>query len=140
MEPKKYVCNFCGNHYHPKRRHVQRFCCNSCRSKAHIKKHKSETVVKSEITSQDQNPVKIEKISLAGVGNAAIGTLAVNAVSNLFISEGNKPATKNDIKNLTSILKNRYQPILNIPNRNDGAKAFYDTQTQQYVYLKAQKQ
>lgn len=139
MEPKEYICNFCGNYYNPKRRHVQRFCCNSCRSKAHIKKHKLETVVKSEITSQNQNPVKIEKISLAGVGNAAIGTLAVNAVSNLFTSEGNKPATKNGIKNLTSILKNRYLPILNIPNRIDGAKAFYDTQIQQYVFLKTQK-
>ena len=139
MEPKKYTCNFCGNDYNPKRRHVQRFCCNSCRSKAHIKKHKSATLVKSEITSQNQTPVKIEKISLAGVGNAAIGTLAVNAVSNLFTSEGNKPATKNDIKNLTSILKNRYLPILNIPNRIDGAKAFYDTQIQQYVFLKTQK-
>lgn len=135
MEPKKYICNFCGNDYHPKRRHVQRFCCNSCRSKAHIKKHQLETVVKSEITSQNQNPVKIEKISLAGVGNAAIGILAVNAVSNLFTSEGNKPATKNDIKNLASVLKNRYLPILNIPNRQDGAKAFYDYQTQTYVYL-----
>lgn len=139
MEQKKYICNFCGNDYHPKRRQVQRFCCNSCRSKAHIKKHQLETVTKSKSNNQNQNPVKIEKISLAGVGNAAIGTLAVNAVSNLFTSEGNKPATKNDIKNLTSILKNRYLPILNIPNRNDGAKAFYDTQIQQYVYLKAPK-
>jgi hypothetical protein len=139
MEPKKYICNFCGNDYNPKRRHVQRFCCNSCRSKAHIKKHQLKTVTKSESNIQNQNPFKIEKISLAGVGNAAIGTLAVNAVSNLFTSEGNKPATKNDIKNLTSILKNRYLPILNIPNRIDGAKAFYDTQIQQYVFIKTQK-
>lgn len=139
MEPKKYICHYCGTDYDPKRRHVQRFCCDSCRSKAHIKKHKLEAITKIDSNDQNKYPVKIDKVSLAGVTNAAIETLAVKVASNIFTSEGNKPATKNDIKNLTSILKNRYQPILNIPDRNDGAKAFYDTHTQQYVYLKTQQ-
>lgn len=138
MEPKKYICHFCGNDYNPKRRHVQRFCCDSCRSKSHIQKTKLNNVVKTEDNDQKTNSVKIEQISMAGISNAAIGTLAVNVVSNLFTNEGNKPATKNDITNLTKILKKRYHPIKNVPIRNDGASAFYDLQTQTFVYLKNQ--
>jgi hypothetical protein len=93
---------------------------------------------KPNLEKQISDNTKIDKISVAGVGNAVIGNLAVNMVSNLFISEGNKPATKNDIKNLTSILKNRYHPIKNIPIRNDGAQAFYDIESQIFIYLKSQ--
>jgi hydrogenase maturation factor HypF (carbamoyltransferase family) len=138
METFLYNCHFCGIEYQPKRRHIQKFCCNSCRSKAYIQKHKLNSDTKLENKDEIKNPVKIEKISVAGVGNAFLGTLAVNVASNLFTSEGNKPATKNDIKNLSSILKNRYHQIKNIPVRNDGAVAFYDFETQNYVYLKTQ--
>ena len=136
MEPKKYICHFCGTYYDPKRRHVQRFCCNSCRSKSFIKNKNPNSVVKAEKSDDKENPLKIEKISIAGITNAAIGTLAVNVISNMVKSQGDMPATKNDIKNLTSIIKNRYQPIKNILTRADGAKAFYDLETQTYVYLK----
>lgn len=92
--------------------------------------------MKTDDLNQKTNSVKIEQISMAGISNAAIGTLAVNVVSNLFTNEGNKHATKNDIFSLTQILKKRYHPIKNIPIRNDGASAFYDLQTQTFIYLK----
>jgi hypothetical protein len=93
------------------------------------------TLNKPDLVKESKVKTKIDQISFAGVGNAAIGTLAVNMVSNLLTSDGNKPATKNDIKNLTSKLTNRYHPINNIPIRYDGAKAFYDSETETYVYL-----
>ena len=75
-------------------------------------------------------------MSFAGVGNAAVGALAVNLATNLLTKEENKPATKKDLKNLMSSLKQRYYPILNIPIRSDGAKAYYDMETKNFIYLK----
>lgn len=139
MESYLYNCHYCNKTYKPNRRKKQKYCSSSCRSRAftlrNTKLVPATTVIENEQNEQNAK-IKIDKISMAGVGNAAIGTLAVNVVSNLLTSEGNKPATKNDIQNLTTILKNRYHPISNIPIRSDGTKAFYDFQTQTIVYLK----
>lgn len=134
MEPKKYICHFCGNDYDPKRRHVQRFCCDSCRSKAHIKKNKLEAIAKIDFNHQNKQPLKIEKVSLAGVTNAAIGTLAINMATNIFTKQENMPATKKDLENLKNTLKSRFHPILNRPIRQDGARPFYDLKTQSEIY------
>jgi hydrogenase maturation factor HypF (carbamoyltransferase family) len=136
MEKYYYFCHYCGKEYVPKRRRIQKYCCKSCKNNEYNLKKKNNLIVKTELQKDVKNSIQIEKISIAGVGNAFLGTLAVNVASNLFTSEGNKPATKNDIKNLSSILKNRYHQIKNIPDRNDGAVAFYDFETQTYVYLR----
>ena len=80
-------------------------------------------------------PLKIEKMSIAGVGNAAAGTLAVNAITSLLTKEANKPATKGDMKDLLANLKQRYHPVKNLGIRSDGTKPFYDSHTQTIVYL-----
>jgi hypothetical protein len=72
---------------------------------------------------------------MAGVGNAAIGSLAIQLATNLFTSEDDKPATKKDLTNLIVNLKERYHTVKNIPIRNDGAIPNYDLQTQTIVYL-----
>jgi hydrogenase maturation factor HypF (carbamoyltransferase family) len=138
MEKYYYFCHYCGKEYIPKRRRIQKYCCKSCKNNEYNLKKKNNLIVKTEFQKDVKNSVQIEKMSIAGVGNTVVGTLAANLVSNLLTSEGNKPATKNDIKNLTSIIKNRYHPIKNIPNRNDGAVAFYDFEKQIFVYLKTQ--
>lgn len=74
-------------------------------------------------------------MSLAGVGNAAAGTLAVNALTSILTKEANKPATKGDVKDLLANLKQRYQPVKNLGIRSDGTKPFYDNQSQNIVYL-----
>ena len=135
MENYLYTCQYCGKEYKPNRRKKQKYCSNSCRTRAFvIRNGKSLSLPSKEIKKEQSN--KIEKMSIAGVGNAAAGTLAVNALTSLFTSEANKPATKKDIDNLLNKLKQRYYPILNIPQRQDGAKPYYDIESKHYVYIK----
>ncbi|MBC7524456.1 MAG: hypothetical protein H7239_08475 [Flavobacterium sp.] len=137
MDNYTYLCQYCGHDYIPKRRLVQKYCSNSCRTRAYQLRNPKIGLGVSVL--KKETPKSNDKMSWSGFANAAAGAAAVKIVENVFTAEGNKPATKNDIKNLTLILKNRYQPILNIPNRIDGAKPFYDTYTQQFLYLIAQK-
>ncbi|MBC7493871.1 MAG: hypothetical protein H7221_02605 [Flavobacterium sp.] len=88
------------------------------------------------INDDKTHAVQVEKMSLVGVANAAAGTVAVNVLTNIFTKEENKPATKKDIDNLLIKLKQRHYPIQNIPQRQDGSRAFYDLQNQIIVYLK----
>lgn len=133
MDNYLYKCLYCGKDYKPNRRKKQKYCSNSCRTRAFvIRNSKGLGLTKKDTEKKD--PIKVEKMSIAGVGNAAVGTLAVQLATNLFTREENKPATKKDIQNLLKNLNERYHPILNIPLRHDGAKPFYDLETQTIVY------
>ena len=114
METKLYVCQYCKTEFIPKRRGVQKFCSNSCRVRSHQLKNRKpiNCLVKKEDNMQSDK-ASVEKMSLAGVGNAAAGTLAVEALKTLFIKEENKPATKGDLKQLSKKLE-QFQEILNI--------------------------
>lgn len=135
MEKYLYTCQYCAKEYKPNRRKKQKYCSNSCRTRAFVLKNATGVNLPSNNIKND-NPTQIEKISFAGIGNAAVGTVAVNVLTNIFTKEENKPATKKDINNLLIKLNQRYYPILNIPQRQDGAKPFYDIETKNYVYLK----
>ena len=137
MDNYLYKCQYCGTEYKPNRRHKQKFCSSSCRVNTFNRNKKSEVVVKTDKELETKKPLQIEKMSFAGVGNAAAGTLAVNALSSIFTKEDNKPATKGDIKNLLTTLKQRYQPVKNLGIRPDGAKPFYDNTKQELVYLQS---
>ena len=129
-----YTCQYCGKEFRPNRRNKQRFCSNSCRVGAF--KLKKEKGLASPVEDKEkQSQLKIEKMSFAGVGNSAAGTLAVNALTSIFTKETNKPATKGDIKELLTNLKQRYQPVKNLGMRPDGTRPFYDSHTQTVVYL-----
>jgi hypothetical protein len=134
MDKYLYTCQYCGKEYKPNRRYKQRFCSNSCRVNSHNRNSKKNLIVKTDTETEIKKPVKIEAMSWSGVGNAAAGALAVNMVSNLLTKNENKPATKKDLENLKNSLKARYQPILNMPFRFDGAKPFYDLKTQNIIY------
>ena len=134
MENYLYTCQYCSKQYKPKRRKQQKYCSNSCRTRAFVlKKGKGLSVTFKE--TQEDKLNKIEKMSLAGVGNAAVGTLAVNLATRLFTNEEDKPATKKDLQNLVSSMKLRYHPIYNLPLRQDGAEPFYDLETEKIIYL-----
>jgi len=136
MDTYLYNCQYCGKEYKPNRRHKQKFCSNSCRVGAfNLKKEKGLDLPVKE--ADKKTPIKVEKMSLAGVGNAAAGTLAVNALTSIFTKEANKPATKGDMKDLLANLKQRYQPVKNLGTRPDGAKPFFDNITQEIIYLKS---
>jgi Fe-S-cluster-containing dehydrogenase component len=134
MENYLYICQYCSKEYKPNRRKKQKYCSNSCRTRAFaIRKISGLNVPSIEIKKPEKT--SIEKMSLAGVGNAAVGTLAVNIATSLFIREENKPATKKDLQEVKELLLTRYHPILNMPSKSNGAKPFYDLETQQIIYF-----
>lgn len=139
-DTKFYTCPYCFNEYEPKRRGAQIYCCNSCRSKAyHARKKKSQAlVVKSKeesLTKNTLSPSK-EKMSAIGIGNAAVGTLAADALKSFLTTESNKAATKGDLKVLSDKLINRYHRVNNRSARQDGALPYFDMNTGDIVYLK----
>lgn len=136
MEKYLYTCQYCSKEYKPKRRRKQRFCSNSCRTNAFNLKNKNISVQKTENKGIENKPQKIEKMSWAGVGNAAAGTLAVNVLAGLLTSDENKPATKKDLNQLKNALSLRYHRILNLQNDIYGNLPYYDIETKTVVYLK----
>lgn len=135
MENYYYTCQYCGKDFKPKRRKVQKFCCNSCRTRACNSK-KQLMLAKPETSSTKSDSNKIDKMSLAGIGNAAAGTIAVNALASLLTREENKPATKKDIKEIKELLLERYHEVLNMQLDAYGNKPFFDIETNTIVYLK----
>jgi len=132
MDRYRYNCNYCGVEYTPKRRYKQKYCSNSCRVNAFTRRQK----VKSNLpdTKKEKLQPAKDKISWAGVGNAAAGTLVTNIVTNLLTKEDNKPATKGDLKKLLQGGVNNTIVIRNLPLRNDGARAYFDTNKQIIIY------
>jgi len=135
MENYLYTCGYCGNQYKPRRRRKQKYCCNSCRTNAFNARKKISLAI-PEINKPEKQLQKIDKMSWAGVGNAAAGTLAVNALSGLLTREENKPATKKDIKEIKALLSKRYHEVLNMDLDSYGNEPYYDMETKSVVYLK----
>lgn len=98
-EKREYTCGYCKVGFVPKRRGVQKFCSASCRVRSHQVKKKALLVKNS---NSDKNKLsekmKVEKISIAGVGNAAAGTGLVMVAKHLLTKEENRPATKKDLR------------------------------------------
>ncbi len=138
MDKYLYTCRYCGKDYKPKRRKVQKYCSNSCRTNAFNSK-KIVGLAKPIITDKKLDSVKIDKMSLAGVGNAAAGTLAINALTSLLTKEENKPATKKDIKEIKDFILQRYHEVINLQLDQYGNVPFYDLETKTIVYLKPEK-
>ena len=135
MEKYEYICHYCGKEYVPRRRHVQRYCCTSCRVNAFNRRNKTSPTDPMKGLSIPQKEEKNEqKISMAGIGNAAIAIGATDFVKTIFTKEENKPATKGDLQGMLSKIQLRYMPISNMPNRGDGARPFYDSGTETVVF------
>ena len=135
MENYLYTCQYCGKEYKPNRRQKQKYCSNSCRTRAFvIRKNKEINLLPKEIKSVGET--KSEGMSLSGVGNAAVGSLAVNIVTSFFTKEENKPATKNDIEEVKNLLMTRYHSVKNMQRNINGNLPFYDMGTKSIVYLK----
>ena len=134
MDNYLYQCHYCGDQYKPNRRHKQRFCSNSCRVNAFNLNKKKNSVLKSELKNELQNPVQIEKMSFAGIGNAAVGSLAVNTITKIFTKEENLPATKKDIRDIITIIKQRYFIVKNMIPKQDGSLPYFDILTNTIIY------
>jgi len=148
MDKFEYTCEYCGKKYIPKRRKVQRFCSNSCRTR----KWQQQRCNKIATTSQQENtdiltpevevlhPIAIqekkEKVTMAGVSNAAIGVAAVDFLTNTLTKPENKPAKQGSVDELKSIiLGQRYFLIKNIPIQHNGKKAHFDIEKSELVYF-----
>ena len=148
MDTHKYTCNYCHEAYIPKRRYAQKYCCNSCRAKAYHRRQLEKKSLKStakfntnseQLTVQSSETIQVQnqsikKMSAAGVGNAAAGTLIADLIKHTLQGEGNRPATKNDINSLFNKL-NRYHLITNLPPRTFGKLPYFDLHTNEVVYF-----
>ncbi|MDO6821331.1 hypothetical protein [Zobellia sp. 1_MG-2023] len=137
---KGQICSYCGDAFIPTRRGAQKFCSNSCRSRnwqsKQRDKNKNQALIKPHNEGlQIPKTTTGEKMSLAGVGNAATGVAVVELAKNMLTSAENKPATKKDIQELKSLIKSRYLPIKNLKKDPYGRLPFYDVQTGYLVYL-----
>ncbi len=148
LQSRLYTCEFCFKEYVPTRRGAQKFCSDSCRSKAHFHKKKkidngkgrnTTTVVAQEknktVPKYPSEKTSIEKVSVPGVANAAVGTLAANALLSAFIKTENKPATKGDVKKIISEIKGRYHLVQNMLLTADGKKPYFDMETNMVVFI-----
>ncbi|MGJ5641395.1 hypothetical protein [Formosa sp. S-31] len=144
---KHEICRNCGEEYIPKRRGVQKYCSNSCRSSSwqlKQKKPQKETSLKPvnppvvvEEETKEASPEK-QGMSLAGVGNNMAGNLSYDMLKSMLTPTENKPASKKDIGELKNlILGSRYLPVNNVPKDKHGRLAFYDVNTGNVVFLKA---
>ncbi|MFY0712766.1 hypothetical protein J1D01_03750 [Seonamhaeicola sp. NFXS20] len=134
---KYYTCQYCYQEFVPKRRRVQKYCSNTCRSKAyHERKTKGNLPVTSEEKlPKSENTEQKDSMSLSGVGNAAAGSLLADGIKALVTKNDNKAATKGDIKELINKLTSRYYEVKNIPPRSDGAIPYFDIETNMIVYF-----
>lgn len=145
MENYIYTCDYCSKEYVPNRRKIQKYCSTTCRVKAYYfrKKHNQVTTINKDSKALSipenkvQNPkTSIDKVSLSGVGNAAIANVATDVLRHIFIPEDSKPATKGDLKQLIAQFRDRYEKITNITPKYDGSQAYYDNVDKKVVYLK----
>ncbi|MBL7559858.1 hypothetical protein JAO71_08590 [Olleya sp. YSTF-M6] len=139
---KLYTCEYCYKEFEPTRRRVQKYCSNSCRSKAyHYRQVVPNTLTTSQLKSKNisttstPQQTKNESISAIGIGNAAAGNILADGLKALLTSSENKPATKKDILDLKSLITQRYLPINNLEKNQHGQSPFYDIETKSLVYL-----
>lgn len=137
MDNFNYNCGYCGKNYVPKRRKVQKYCSASCRTRAcNIRKSVSlNKPIENSNSNKPSNLNKIEQMSFAGIGNAAVGTLAINTLTNIFTKIENKPATKKDIEDLKKHLTKRYFKVRNMDFNEYGQVPFFDIEKEIIVYL-----
>jgi len=137
MNKKYYTCNYCFDVYIPKRRRVQKYCSNTCRSKACYarKQSKKTTTKKPQEKLEKDTKAVIDEVSVSGITNAALGTLMIELLKWLAITNENKPATKADLKRLEDKLK-RYHRVNSLKPSNDGDLPYFDMETKTIVYRK----
>ena len=138
MDTHLYTCDYCHKEYVPTRRGVQRFCKASCRTRSHQVKNELQlsSLSKKEVKKKKKKPKKSisENMSLAGVGNAAMGTLAIDTLGKFLTKKENKPATKSDIDNLFVKLNERYHRIKNMAVNRNNQQPYFDLATKSIIY------
>jgi len=151
METYLYTCKHCYKEFRPTRRVVQKFCSDSCRVGHHqcnkrAKQKNSDSLKKRDEFSKALEELKKKKreekkkeegrsegMSLAGIGNAAVGTALTDLAVNVFTPEHNKPATKGDLLDLRNHVS-RYRRIENMKPNLIEQKPYLDLETGIVIY------
>ena len=128
MDQFLYKCHYCGKEYEPRRRHKQKYCSNSCRVTAFKLQKEKNVPGKGEVAPQDQN-VKKESMSLAGIGNATAGNVLYDMIKNFLTSEENKSASNGQAKEILQLLtelkeRERHHLITNTVQGGRGPSLF----------------
>ena len=137
---KTEICKYCGGDYVPKRRGAQKFCSNSCRSLNWKNNQQIKELKVPAVNSIDEKPVLVqnpslhEKMSLAGIGNAAAGAAVAEIAKNIITPNANKPATKKDIEDLKAFLKSRYFLVKNMRRDIHGRQSYFDIVSGNIIY------
>ncbi len=138
MNAHLYICDYCRKEYVPTRRGVQRFCKASCRTRSHQVKNKLQLTSQSKkvVLKKKKKSKKStsEKMSFAGVGNAAMGTFAVDAIGKILTKKENKPATKKDVEMLFQKLNCRYYRVINLSLNEYQQQPYFDLVTKSIIY------
>ena len=138
---KTEICQYCGKDYLPKRRGVQKFCSNSCRSlnwknKQPVNELKAVSEIpKNENLAEPRKPTLHERMSLAGVGNTVLGMGVVELAKEVLTPEHNKVATKRDIQDLKTFFRSRYLLVHNLSKDPYGRTPYYDVHTGNLIYM-----
>ncbi|MGJ8664742.1 MAG: hypothetical protein ACSHW7_00095 [Patiriisocius sp.] len=133
----RYTCNYCYGKFIPKRRRVQKYCSDSCRSKAYHQRTTTKKVATLNAPSEPaptKKKTKIEKMSFAGIGNAAAGVVAVDVLSRILTKDEDRPATKGDLQKISQHLK-RYHRINNLEPDHYGKAPYFDMDKGMLVYF-----
>ena len=145
-ESKYYTCNFCQNEFTPTRRKIQKYCSDTCRSKAYYHRKNNNKELKPQANLQQKvsnelegknvkhSKTKVEQVSMAGVGNSALGTWAADGLKSLVTKYEDKPLTKGDIRKIAAEVNGRYHLVMNANPLPDGKKAYFDMETGNVVY------
>jgi len=130
-----YSCEYCHEEYIPARRYAQKYCSNSCRSKAwHQRKKLKDVTPKPSKKKKKKSKTKIETMSFAGVGNAATGSALAEALTKVLTPEHKLPATKGDLRALEAKI-GRYHRVLNLARNSEGKVPYFDMETKSVVYF-----
>lgn len=136
-QAKYYNCEYCRKDYIPKRRGIQKYCSNSCRSNAcRVRKAINTKIdilkpIENKVSSQSE-----KQMSLAGVGNATTGALIADGLKTLLTRVDNRPATKGDLRLLIEKLSGRYHLVKNLSININGEYPYYDLVEQKVVYIR----
>lgn len=135
MDQFLYKCHYCGKEYIPNKRHKQKYCTDSCRSSAYRQRNKKASTQIKKLETESEE-VK-ERMSLAGIGNAAAGNVLYDMLKSFLTNEENKSASRGQAQEIITLLKElkeRHHKVINLPPRDDGALPYYDMQTRELIY------
>ena len=158
-ETYEYTCHYCKKKYVPKRRRINKFCSNSCRSGNWHLLNPKEMVVNVEreefrlpVETKPQKKEKLEKkinkmrkelktnkpSTLIDFLTSTAGAFVGSKLERASLNEENKPLTKGDMMSLLSNMQ-RFQKVNNLPPNGFGQLPFIDVTTGNIEYIGKKK-